>query len=465
MVMSSVLDQDRAEMAHIMRRTADISAELLANINERPVAVVPTHNNRLLTLPESGLGAEGALQTFMARWGDGMSGSAGSRYFGFVTGGTTPAALAGDWLTSAFDNNGTGFIDSVVPFVELETLAMLRELFGLSADFEGSFVSGATMSNFVGLAIGRQWAGHQHGVNVARDGLYGLPRIPVLSATAHASCYKALAMLGMGRDIRKIATLPQREALDIDDLTRQLEALNGQPCMVIANAGTVNTVDYDDFVALGRLKQSHNVWIHLDGAFGAFAAVSPQFKHLVVGMDVADSICIDAHKYLNVPYDSAMQFTRHGDLQVEVFQNSAVYLGAVGDEPNFIHRTPENSRRFRALAAWMSLVAYGQTGYREIVERTSGLAAQLGAWIDAADDFRLLAPVQLNGVCFTLATQVPSMDMINDYLDRIRADGRLFLTPTSFHGTPAVRVSITNWRTQLTDIEQAWQALHDCLPI
>ena len=401
-----------------------------------------------------GLGAKNALETFMKRYGEGLSGSAGPRYFGFVTGGTTPAALAADWLTSTFDQNATGYGDSVAPLVELEALAMLRDLFGLPDSFSGAFVTGATMSNFTGLAVARQWVGKKRGVDIAQEGLD--KSIKVFAGTAHSSVYKALAMLGMGRGcLEQVACLENREAIDVEALEVSLQALNGEPCIVVANAGTVNTVDYDDIDALIKLKEKYPFWLHVDAAFGGFAAVSPKTAHLVQGWEKANSITIDAHKWLNVPYDSAMLFTRHEALQVEVFQNAAVYLGDPSDEPNFVHKTPENSRRFRALAAWMTLQAYGKEGYCEMVERSCKLATLMGAWITASNEFSLLAPVNSNGLCFTFKNA--TLERVNIYLAALRDSGKVFLTPTLLRGTPAIRMSITNWQTQQADLELAWK--------
>ncbi|MEZ4633978.1 MAG: pyridoxal-dependent decarboxylase [Caldilineaceae bacterium] len=461
--MPNHLHEDAHNLDDILRRTLDEALTFLAAVDERPAGAVMPSSFAATTLADEGIGADAALAVFKERYEPWMSGSAGPRYFGFVTGGATPAALMGDWLTSVYDQNALGSAESVAAQIELDTLALLRDLFGLSDTHAGSFVSGATMANFVGLAIGRQWIGQQHGVDVARDGVYAMPPVRVLSGTPHSSVYKALAMLGIGRNaVVDVRCLPKREAVDVNALADALRAEDGRPCLVVANAGTLNTVDFDDLQAIAALRDHHPFWLHVDGAFGAFAACSPRHRHLTAGLDLADSITVDAHKWLNVPYDAAMQFTRHPALQAQVFQNAAVYLGQEIGLGNFVHRTPENSRRLRALASWFSLTAYGRQGYAAIVDRCCALAQWLGTQIDAAPEFVLLAPVGMNGLCFTLAPTEDgvTLDDVQRFLARVTADGGAFLTPTLHHGIPAMRASITNWRTTAEDVERAWKAIH-----
>jgi glutamate/tyrosine decarboxylase-like PLP-dependent enzyme len=455
--MNSALQFDLEQFSSILETTKLEATRILSGLESRPAAVKP-EAFEFAKLSQSGNGFEATLEQFKTRFEPGFSGSAGPRYLGFVTGGATPAALAGDWLTSTLDNNPTSSLDSSAMDLERETISQLREFFGISSAFSGCFVSGATMSNFVGLAIAREWIAEQHGVSIAQDGMHAIGPITVLSGTGHSSTFKALSMLGMGRSsLKAVPLLENREAVDVDALGEMLEDMNGLPCIVVANSGTVNTVDFDDLERIAALKLRFNFWLHVDAAFGAFAALSPKFAHLMVGLEQADSICIDAHKWLNVPYDSAMQFNKRQDLQVKVFQNSAAYLGLPTANPDFVHLTPENSRRLRALPAWFALNAYGLEGHREIIERHAELARVLGENIAGSSEFELIAPVRLNVVCFTLhgADQARVTQFIHD----LRDGGEVFLTPTFLFGRPAIRAAFSNWRTTEHDLEIVWQAM------
>lgn len=459
-IMYRQLASDLARLPDLLNKTRDAALTHLNDVNLKPAAT-PRLDRPFSPLPDDGLGASETLERFLSRYGDAMTAANGPRFWGFVTGGSTPAAVMGDWLASAYDVNLADRDQSPAPMVEMETVAMLRELFGLPPVFSGVFVTGATMSNFTGLAMAREWALRQAGINAAVDGLYGAPLVPVLAGSAHSSIYKTLAMLGMGRSsVQPVAKLPGgREAIDPAALEAVLGQLNGAPVIVVASAGTVNTVDFDDLQALAALKARYNFWLHIDAAFGGFAACSPRFAHLMRGAEAADSITIDAHKWLNVPYDSGMIFTRHQELQTAVFQNSAAYLPEMSDTPDFFHLTPENSRRFRALPAWFTLMAYGRAGYSEIVERSCDAAAALAAKIEASGAYRLLAPVTMNVVCFTLAADRPSREAVARVLSWLRNDGRVFLTPTILNGVPAMRAAFSSWRTTLEDVEIAWGAL------
>ncbi|MER5393200.1 pyridoxal-dependent decarboxylase [Saccharopolyspora sp. NPDC002686] len=449
------LATDRDELPQQLAAVQQHAADVLSQFSERkvvPAAPLPEP----APLSAQGAGLRTALEEFTARWEPALSTSAGPRYLGFVTGGVTPAALVGDWMTSTWDQNSFTSLDAAGQHLEREAIGWLRSLFGLSDQQRGTFVSGATMSNTVGLAVAREWLGEQQGVSPAEHGAGALGAVRVLSGAAHSSAAKGLSVLGLGRrSLVQVPTLPGREAVDLAALERALAEGEG-PCIVIANAGTVNTVDFDDLRAIAGLRERYPFWLHVDAAFGAFAALSPEHAHLVDGLDLADSICIDLHKWLNVPYDSAVQFTRRPDLQTRVFQNAAAYLGPLGDTPDTANLTPENSRRLRAIPAWFTLRAYGRDGYREITERCIACARTVGDAVDSTPGLQLLAPVRLNVVCFTLADD-PTAERLSALTEQIVDEA--FLTPTVLDGVPALRAAFSNWQTTATDAHRVASAL------
>lgn len=468
MTMHPRLQQDLDDLPRILNHTNQLAQGFLASLSQRAVCP-PLADQQLQTgddrLAEEGCGALAALEEFWQRYEAGLSGSAGPRYFGFVTGGSTPAALAADWLVSTADQNSQLSNDTVAAAIELATIEQLKTLLQLPTDFSGSFVSGATMANFTGIAIGRQWLGQQRGIDVAQLGLAALGPIQVLSANAHASSVKALSMLGIGRDaLKSIASQADCEAIDIEALERHLAATPDIPTIVLASAGTVNTGVFDDLPRLLALRARYPFWLHVDAAFGGIAACSPRLAHLLDGWHQADSITVDAHKWLNVPYDSAIQFTRHLALQMQVFQNHSAYLEAPTLRPdNYLHLTPENSRRFRALPLWMALKAYGSSGMREIVERNVTLARYLGDGLAASEGFHLLAPVDLNIVCFALKGVTGDATAArNRFIDRLDRHGVVRCTPTSYAGQPGIRAALVNWMTEEQDITLALASMQVC---
>jgi glutamate/tyrosine decarboxylase-like PLP-dependent enzyme len=318
--------------------------------------------------------------------------------------------------------------------------------------------------------VARQWSGAKAGRDIAREGLTkaisGGESPVVLSATPHSSSLKALSMLGLGSSNVVIIDKPSgREALDVKHLETLLQEHEGKQVILISSGGTVNTVDYDDMLAIRRLRERFTFWWHIDAAFGAFAVCSPAHKHLLEGWEEADSITVDCHKWLNVPYDSAVFFVheRYAALQMQTFQNSnAPYLGNPADNFSYLNFVPENSRRFRALPAWCTLVAYGKEGYREIVERNIALARQLGERISTSTMFALQAPVRLNVVCFSvkdMSGSALSKEAMMRFLDTLNHRGKVFMTPTLYNGVWCLRAALVNWQTQQEDVEVAWNEL------
>lgn len=459
--MNSILENDLAQLEQILSAAKDFGLEHLNNLDSISTSKAkPVFS--LSDLPTKGSGAETVQSLFKEEFYSHIVASAGSRYWGFVTGGTTPASIVGDWLTTVFDQN-TQTVEGgdLSAALEQHTMKLLLQLFNLPVDeFLGGMVTGATMSNFTGLAVARQWLGQQLGIDVARDGVPS--GMKIYAATPHSSAVKCLSMLGIGsNNIQRIATLPDRECFDLDALKKTLEQNGSTPFILIASGGTVNTVDYDDLQAIADLKKKYNFWLHIDAAFGAFAACFTHYKHLLKGWEAADSITVDCHKWLNVPYDSAVIFTRkeHASLQVQTFQNSnAPYLGDPLQQFNYLNFVPENSRRFRALPVWFSLMAYGKEGYKDIVDNNITLAQELGKRIEASNDYELAAPVRLNTVCFTVRGENKT-EKVQKILKALERRGRLFITPTVYKGNTCLRAALVNWRTTEKDIDIAIEEL------
>lgn len=448
---------DAAQYAADLGAARDAALAFVETLATRPAAV-PSEGAALPRLPE-GAGFAAALAHVREHFEPGLSGSAGPRYFGFVTGGATPAALAGDWLAAAYDQNVSNEVGSLAAAIEQQAVRSFAGLFGLGAEFTGYFVSGATQSNTVAMATARQWAYAKLGRDVAEDGLVGAPSLRIVGGAPHSSLGKALSVLGLGRgSIETLPCLPGRTAVDIDALARRLADRDGRPTIVLASAGEVNTGDFDDLAAIAALCARHEAWLHVDAAFGLFAALDPSRAPWLAGIERADSVTVDLHKWLNVPYDSALVYTRHPALQRQVFRAASAYLG---DSPDPLHHTPENSRRFRALPAWLSLAAYGREGIAEWVMRNCAMAKRLGDGLAALPGVDLLDEVRLNIVCFAFAEN--DAGFRDEFLRRLTADGRAFMSPTVLFGRPGVRAALSNWRTGEADIAIAIDAVGEVL--
>lgn len=453
--MDKQLEHDLLNIDFLLEKVKDQGLDYLHKIRERETCASVINIDKT-ELNDVGLGALNTLNLFNEQFQNIIVSSAGPRYLGYVIGGATPASIMGDWLATIYDQNPQTINSQgdISVIIEKETIKLLLDLFNLPNDFLGGFVTGATMSNFTSLGVARQWIGKELGENFAKDGLSGT--IKILSAVPHSSIIKCLSMLGVGsRNLVNVNVINSgREAIDLDDLKLKIEQLKGQPFILVSNAGTVNTADFDDFKEIATLKKRYNFWWHIDGAFGAFAACSPKFRHLLEGWETADSITIDCHKWLNVPYESAVFLIKDKfrELQMETFENSnAPYLGNPIEDFNYLNLLPENSRRLKALPAWFSLKAYGKKGYQNIVENSVEMARLLGDFIKTNDRFELLAPVRLNNVCFTIKGENDKSKVLR-YLNALNDSGKVFMTPTIYKGKQGIRASFVNWRTNSSDI-------------
>jgi glutamate/tyrosine decarboxylase-like PLP-dependent enzyme len=457
------LEEDLKNIDGLLSQIKDKSVDYINNLHTHPSARSSTPIS-FNDLPEDGIGTGATIDHFFRSHFDKIVSSSGPRYWGFVTGGTTPAAIAGDWLTTVFDQNTQSAVGrgGASALVELETIDLMLELFGLPKTFIGGFVTGATMANFTGLAVGRQWSGLQKNNDIAREGIN--TEIKVLAATPHSSSIKALAMLGLGsNNLITVKTMEgDREAIDVEDLENKLKELEGESIIVTSSGGTVNTVDFDDMQAISVLHKKYSFYWHIDAAFGGFVACSPTYKHLLAGWENADSITIDCHKWMNVPYDSGVYLVnrKHLTIQLQTFQNSnAPYLGRPEDDFSYLNFGPENSRRFRALPAWFSLIAYGKKGFENIVENNIRLAKKLGERLEKETPFKLAAPVRVNVVCFTTKDEYLRNETLQQTLTMLNESGQVFITPTVLKGVACLRAAFVNWLTKENDIDIAVKEL------
>lgn len=415
------------------------------------------------SLPEAGLDFSECISQLENNIIPQLSAARGPRYWGFVTGGATPMATMADWLVSTFDQNVHKAGDSIASLVEKQAMEWLCELFELPKTFKGVMPTGATGCNFLGACIARQYAGHRQGIDVAKEGVYGLD-IAIFSTTPHASMVKSLGMSGLGQQhVIKVDALPNSEAMDVNNLKVLLEQNQSKAKIVIASAGTVTTTDFDDLQAIAKLCKEHEAWLHVDAAFGLFERVVNGVEGKTQGIERADSITVDCHKWLNVPYDCGVFLTRHLDLLEQSFDVPAPYLTNFGDEPDFMSLGVENSRRFRALPVWLSLLAYGKQGVRGWVESNIKMSQQLAQWIDLSDDYDLVHPCHMNVILFRPncqgLSQLEADEKTKKLLNMINQDGRIYLSPGLWQGNEVIRVALSNWQTGQRDIEIAIEVL------
>ncbi|MDH4072080.1 MAG: aminotransferase class V-fold PLP-dependent enzyme, partial [Gammaproteobacteria bacterium] len=454
----------RREMETLMNYLKDEIPKVVCSIDER--IALPPDAGRILAdfrepLPEKGNGARAAIERLIDLNDRAGGNVVGPKSYHFVIGGSTPAALAADLLATAYEAiTYTWVLSPTGVEMEIQALDWLKELFGLPAQWPGVMVTGATMANFVCLAAGRQWWGEQQGVDVSETGLAGLPQMPVLtSGFVHAATLKCMATQGVGRSNVQKFCRDDFGRLDLDAMARALDELDGAPAMVIVNAGEVNAGEFDPVEDMIALAREHNCWVHVDGAFGLFAAVSPRTEDLVRGVERADSVTVDGHKWLNVPYDSGYAFVRDYGLMARAFRYSADYLpdensnrptpGAIG---------PESSRRARSFAVWATLSAYGREGVQRLVEHCLDIAEYFAGLVRDADDFELMNDPRLNIVSFRYnpgGMSDGSLDDLNERLgEAVIADGR-YLVGTSKMGARTIfRPAFSNWRTRKTDVEE-----------
>jgi glutamate/tyrosine decarboxylase-like PLP-dependent enzyme len=447
----------------VLADAARLAREFVDGLAERPVgasAGIGELRERLARpLTAAGEDPRTVIAQLAADVDPGLVASAGPRYLGFVIGGALPAAVAADWLTSAWDQNGGGAISAPgLTVVEAVAAGWVRELLGLPDDCGVGFVTGCQMAHVTCLAAARHAVLADAGWNVEADGLQGAPALRVVAgANAHITIARACRILGLGADTVRIVPADGEGRMLAVELAAALGEHDG-PQIVCAQAGEVNSGAFDPLAEIVGLCRAHGAWCHVDGAFGLWAAVSPSRQHLLAGFEGADSWATDAHKWLNVPYDCGIAIVADATRQRGAMASTADYIPANdSDVPWGVESTPEFSRRARAVPLYAALRSLGRDGVRDLVERCCEHAERIAARLAAHDDVEILNDVVLNQVLVRFAD---SDEVTNAVLDRVQQDGTCWASGSRWHGGATVmRISVSGWQTTAADADRCADAI------
>jgi glutamate/tyrosine decarboxylase-like PLP-dependent enzyme len=438
----------------VLRDAAERSLRYLEEIGERRVAPLPAQLDQLRRLggplPEGPADPAEVLALLDDAGSPATVASAGARYFGFVIGGSLPVTLAANWLAGAWDQNA-GLVAASPVGAALEEIAAgwLVDVLGLPAGTGGAFVTGATMANFTALAAARHAVLAAAGWDAEASGLFGAPPITVIVGDeVHISLLRALTLLGLGRDrvVRVPADGQGRMRAD------ELPALHG-PTIVCAQAGNVNSGAVDPMDRICGRAHAAGAWVHVDGAFGLWAAAAPERSYLTRGAAEADSWALDAHKWLNVPYDSGLAFVRRPEHLRSAMATSAAYIPQTERREPFLY-TPEMSRRARGVEIWAALRALGRSGVADLVERNCRQAARFAAGLREAG-CEVLNDVVLNQVMVSFGDDETTRRVVAG----VQADGTCWCGGTVWHGRAAMRISVSSWATTDEDVDRSLAAI------
>jgi glutamate/tyrosine decarboxylase-like PLP-dependent enzyme len=463
----------RTDTARLLARTAELATDYLISLDDRPVAT-PVDLDALRAalggpLPEGPSDPLEVVESLARAADPGIVASAGPRYFGFVIGGSLPAALGADWLTSAWDQNaGLYAISPAAAVAEEVAAAWLVDLLGLPDGTSVGFVTGATMANFTALAAARHGVLARAGWDVEQHGLQGAPPVTIVThGGSHVTVYASLQMLGMGREgegVRRIGADDQGR-MRVDELREMLARIDG-PTIVCAQAGNVNTGAFDPFEEIVAVAHERGAWVHVDGAFGIWAAAVPSLQHLMAGYRGADSWSTDAHKWLNVPYDSGLVFVRDATSHHAATTLGAdYYIETAGAERDPYNWTPESSRRARGFTVLAALRSLGRQGLIDLVERDCANARRMAEHLASAPHVRLLNEVVLNQVLVRLEANAADPDgsygdaRTKALIAAVQRDGTCWLSGTTWQGRAAMRFSVSGWQTSAADIDRSASAI------
>jgi len=441
----------------LLHAAADAALRYVATIDDRPVAPSAEAVAALAAfdepLPQQGHVAESTLELLDRVGSPATVASTGPRYFGFVTGGTLPVALGASFLTAAWDQNAAlPAMSPVATAVHRVVRGWLLDLLGLDDGTEIAFVTGATVANACGLAAARDALLDQLGWDAPANGLFGAPELPVVvGEAAHSTLRKSLGLVGLGRE-RVIVVPADDQGRMRTDLLPDVQG----PVLVCAQAGEVNTGAFDAFEPIADWVAERSGWLHVDGAFGLWALADPDRAHLGGGLERADSLATDGHKWLNVTYDCGIAFVRRRGALRRTFTAAAGYLPSA-DEFEAMHHTPQSSQRARQFEVWAVLRTLGREGLAELVRRDCEVARTIADRL-AERGFTILNDVVLNQVL----VRPPDPEATPALLAEIERDGRLWCGPTQWRGEMAVRISVSSWKTTIDDGRVAADAIVEC---
>jgi len=447
----------------LLQQTVELANRYYAHRDSSPVFphVTPEQLRQafgvLTPMPEHGQDAQQVIAELAGAAELGLVAQTGPRYFGFVIGGSLPVTTVADWLTSVWDQNSGLYATSpAASVVEEAAAAWLLELLGLPAKASVGFVTGCGMANFTGLAAARHHVLRQAGWDVELDGLNGAPPVNlIVGDEVHVTVLTALRMLGLGtRSVKRVPADGQGRMIAAE-LAQTLRGCAG-PTIVCAQAGNVNTGSFDPLAPIADAVREKGAWLHVDGAFGLWAAVSPELKHLVAGAERADSWATDGHKWLNVPYDCGLIMCAHPEAHRAAMTVTAAYLVQSDKERDPFEWTPEFSRRARGFTVYAALKHLGRSGVRDMVENCCARARQMADFLRRHPAVEILNDVVLNQVLVRFHKSDAATRAV---IERVQQDGTCWLGGTTWHNMAAMRVSVSNWSTTEKDIELSAAAI------
>jgi glutamate/tyrosine decarboxylase-like PLP-dependent enzyme len=453
------------EVAELLQEVARYATGFLERLPDRPVRPEATRDELLAALdaplPDEPGDALSIFEELAKSAEPGLMATISGRFFGFVIGGATPASIAADWLTSVWDQNAGLYVAAPSASVIEDVVGRwLVELLGLPADVSFGLVTGCQMAHFTALAAAR------HHVLAARDwdvqirGLNGAPQIRVLAnETRHDTVDRALRYLGLGTALIDPVRADDQGRMDVDALRGALDPTIAT--IVCAQAGNVNSGAFDDFPAICAAAHEAGAWVHVDGAFGLWAGASPEYRHLLTGVERADSWATDAHKWLNVPYDSGIVFCAHPASHRAAMSVHASYLiHSSSGERDPMDWNPEFSRRARGFPIYAGIRALGRRGIAEMIERCCDHARRFAESLAADENVEILNEVVLNQALVRFLSDDGNHDAkTRAVIERVQEDGTCWLSGTTWRGAAAMRISVSNWATTEEDVDTSCEAI------